>query len=180
MIESKSGLCGAELRSNRAKIAVSLMELVDNSDADMSLSFQDIDSLPDWLLLTSKEVSRIKLLLGCVWCLPMIRQCIEGSALREISVLIGEDDFSWLLELDDTYQNVPLVDVEEMVNGIEHHGKTILLGLIKHENLRALIGTRMGCDAPYTLLESERAMSAVALVEQRVSASQVAQQEEAA
>lgn len=156
MIGPNTTANGAELRRHRADLAVSLAKLIDK-DNNVFISFSAIDKLPCWISLEQQTLQRVVRLVGSVSLLPQVRQCICGATLRQISDLIGERDFQWLLQLDHSTVNISSAsneenatdtpdlaatpdkhDAKEIVDSIEPTGAAILYGLISDEAMHCV------------------------------------------
>ena len=145
------------------------MQYID--DSEISLGFATIDGLPNWLQLEQKEIDRISMLLGCIWFLPALRNCISGSLLRRISEVVGADHFAWLSELEICNTDVNPDEGADRVESIEKTGKAILLSLVTDDSLRNFLQSRFAI-LDTTEIDAEKVKPLVLILEERLSVSE--------
>lgn len=138
-------------RQQRADAARLLLALHagGNLDNPQGWSWDAVDRLPAWCLVSEPERKQIQLICGALYLSPEIRLWIQKPLLQSVQQLVGESVFQRIIEHADAMQlpREPLVetiaesgidlataDVEQMENLLMAAGATVLSASI-HESL---------------------------------------------
>ena len=62
-----------------------------------SLTWSDLESIPIWLLWKKSQIDHLALIAGTIFLLPSIKIWIDSKKIREVSELVGEDVFDFIL-----------------------------------------------------------------------------------
>jgi hypothetical protein len=63
-----------------------------------SLNWQDLESIPTWLLWDEQKIENLVMTAGTIFLLPSIRIWIDSKKIQEVRQLIGEQLFDFILE----------------------------------------------------------------------------------
>jgi hypothetical protein len=63
-----------------------------------SLTWEDLESVPTWLLWEKNKITNLVMTAGTIFLLPSIRLWIDSKKIQEVRELIGEQLFDFILE----------------------------------------------------------------------------------
>ncbi|MES9938955.1 MAG: hypothetical protein ABW104_04185 [Candidatus Thiodiazotropha sp. 6PLUC2] len=93
-----------------------------------SLEWNDLENIPTWLLWDKNNIDHLVMTAGTIFLLPSIRIWIDSKKIREVSDLIGNDVFKFIM--NNTHvnnQRISSLNITNVSENIKSAGASVLL-----------------------------------------------------
>lgn len=106
-----------------------LAQAMGAAPAVASLTLEDLDAIPPWLMGAASERQRLAQHAAIALAAPLVRQTIDGATLRRLASVVGEAMIDWAMAIPLADPPAPLAAQHRIIDdpaSLERYGSAIL------------------------------------------------------